>query len=298
MKTAIIGAKGQLGTDCREIFATNQLICADLPELDATNRQTLFSFLDSAKPELILNCAAYTAVDRCETDKETGWKINRDIPLYLSQWCQKNNAFLIHISTDYVLSGNKPLHQASTETEPTGPVSEYGRSKLAGDQAIQTSGMQHYAILRTAWLYSAHGNNFLKTMLKFARQGRALNVVNDQFGSPTWSHTLARQMKAIAESRITGIFNATSEGYCTWYQLACTFLKQLDQPYTITPCTTAEYPTPARRPANSILENARLKAEGLNLFENWETELERFIQNHGTTLIREIDAALTAHSLA
>lgn len=281
----IIGHKGQLGTDCLSVLPDASGV--DLPEIDITDRQQCFGKLGAIRPDVIVNCAAYTAVDACESDSLC-WKVNADGPKHLAEWAVENNAYLIHISTDYVFSGTRPLFEASVETDITGPVSEYGKSKLAGEQAVLASGAQA-AILRTAWLYGAHGKNFLKTMLRLALQNpdREIRVVNDQFGSPTCSYTLAKQIAAVIEARFTGVFHATSEGYCNWFDLASRFLRLMDVPHRIAPCTTAEYPTPARRPANSILENAALKKKGINLFESWDTELGRFVAEHRDTLIKE-----------
>lgn len=271
----VIGNKGQLGTDCMSVLTG--AVGMDLPEMDITAREPCFRQLESCRPGVIVNCAAYTAVDRCESDPAC-WKVNADGPKHLAEWAAANGAFLVHISTDYVFDGKRKLYSAYTEKDVPSPVSEYGRSKLAGEQAILERGAKT-AILRTAWLYGAHGNNFLKTMLRLALQNpeKEIRVVNDQFGSPTWSLTLAKQIKAVIEAELTGIFHATSEGYCSWFDLASQFLKRMEVPHRIVPCTTAEYPTPARRPANSILENAALKEAGINRFADWETELDRYV---------------------
>ena len=280
MKVFILGSNGQLGHDCRLVFAKHNPLCADLPELDATDKPTLFGALDSLKPDVVVNCAAYTAVDRCETEKEPCWKANRDIPAHLAEYCSSHGTFLVHVSTDYVFPGNKPLFEAAIESDPTGPVSEYGRSKLAGEQAVamQFGNTGGYAILRTAWLYGLHGNNFLKTMLRLAREkpGIPIKVVDDQFGSPAWSLTLARQIKTVVENRSAGLFHATSEGYCSWYGLACAFLDDMGTRHNLLPCSTEEYPTAAKRPANSILGNARLKALGINEFRDWREDVASF----------------------
>jgi dTDP-4-dehydrorhamnose reductase len=287
MNCLIIGFKGQLGTDCLSVMP--EALGVDLPEIDITNRFQCSEKLDSIRPSIIVNCAAYTAVDACETDPVC-WKVNADGPCYLAEWSAVNGAFLVHISTDYVFSGDKPLFEALVETERPAPVSEYGKSKLAGERAILESGASA-AILRTAWLYGANGKNFLKTMLKLALQNpdREIRVVNDQFGSPTWSYTLARQIAAVTDAKATGIFHATSEGYCSWYDLASRFLQLMEVPHRIAPCTTTEYPTPARRPQNSILENAALKRQGLNIFENWDTELKQFVDANRNKLIEEVN---------
>lgn len=281
----VIGFKGQLGTDCMSVLPSAAGV--DLPEMDITDRFQCLEKLDALHPAVIVNCAAYTAVDACEKDPAC-WKVNADGPKHLAEWASANGTFLVHVSTDYVFDGNKPLFQVYTETDRPAPISEYGKSKLAGEKAVLDSGADA-AILRTAWLYGATGKNFLKTMLRLALQNpeREIRVVKDQFGSPTWSHTLARQIAAVIKARAVGVFHATSEGYCSWYDLAERFLSLMEVPHRIAPCTTAEYPTPARRPQNSILENAALKQQGLNIFEDWAVELERFVQKHRASLLAE-----------
>jgi dTDP-4-dehydrorhamnose reductase len=287
----ITGSKGQLGTDCLDVFKDipNE-VGVDLPEVDLSSRTQCFEELDRIRPELIVNCAAYTAVDACETDPSC-WKANADLPGHLAEWVEKNNSFLVHVSTDYVFAGNKPLYEACFEADPPAPLSEYGKSKLAGEQAI-VSQTNRFAIMRTAWLYGAHGNNFLKTMLRLTLQnpGKEIKVVHDQYGSPTWSYTLARQIRSVAEQRANGIFHATSEGYCTWYQFACTVLEELGVEHNFVPCGSSEFPTPTKRPANSILENARAKELGINVFKDWKAELQQFAAQNGDAVIKEIKA--------
>lgn len=286
MRTLILGARGQLGADCLSVFsgATDM----DLPEFNIANRVQCFEKLDSLSPAVIVNCAAYTAVDACESDPEC-WKVNADGPKHLAEWAVVNGAFLVHISTDYIFDGKKPLLEVYTEDDTPAPLSVYGKSKLAGELAVLDSGA-NAAILRTAWLYGINGRNFLKTMLRLAVQypEREIRVVNDQFGSPTCAFTLARQIAAVIDAKATGIFHATSEGYCSWFDLASCFLGLMDVPHRISPCTTADYPTPARRPENSILENAALKRLGLNVFTDWEAELEHFVQKHRSALLAEV----------
>jgi dTDP-4-dehydrorhamnose reductase len=286
----IIGCNGQLGTDCRSVFQGSEGI--DFPEIDISDRFQCLEKLNLLRPGIIVNCAAYTAVDACESDPLC-WKVNADGPKHLAEWAADHSAFLVHISTDYVFSGDKPLFQTLEESDETNPISEYGKSKLAGERAILESGARA-AILRTAWLYGANGKNFLKTMLRLALQNpeREIRVVNDQFGSPTWSHTLARQIAAVVDAQAVGIFHATSEGYCSWYDLASRFLQLMDVPHRIAPCTTAEYPIPAKRPANSILENARAKGLGINQFCNWEEELSAFVRENRENLLDEIQENL------
>ncbi|WP_372807020.1 dTDP-4-dehydrorhamnose reductase [Pontiella sp.] len=287
-KILITGSKGQLGTDCLEVFKdVAEVVGVDLPEVDLSDRGSCFAALERIQPDVIVNCAAYTAVDACETDPSC-WKANRDLPAHLAEWTEANNAFLVHVSTDYVFSGDKPLYEAVVESDEPSPVSEYGRSKLAGERAIAER-TERFAILRTAWLYGAHGNNFLKTMLRLTLRnpGKEFKVVNDQWGSPTLSRTLARQIRAVAEQRATGIFHASSEGYATWFDLACAFLDQLGIVHGFVPCTSDEFPTPTKRPANSITENARAKELGINCFDDWRDELKRFVEQSGAAVIEE-----------
>ena len=196
--TLIIGCNGQLGTDCMSVTG-ERAVGLDLPEINIADRFQTLETLNDIHPSVIVNCAAYTAVDACETDPAC-WKVNADGPKHLAEWAAANGAFLVHVSTDYVFDGNKPLFEACVETDTPVPASEYGKSKLAGERAVLENGAQA-AILRTAWLYGAHGKNFLKTMLRLALQSpeKEIRVVNDQFGSPTWSHTLARQVATVSK---------------------------------------------------------------------------------------------------
>ncbi|NCD34406.1 MAG: dTDP-4-dehydrorhamnose reductase [Spartobacteria bacterium] len=275
MKTMIIGSLGQLGTDCMGQFADADVLGLDYKEVDITRRDKLFAVLNDLKPDVIVNCAAYTAVDKCESEEELARKVNADGPAYLAEWTEANQSYLVHISTDYVFDGRLPLYQSYVESHAVHPVSAYGRTKAEGEQRIMAA-TDRCAILRTAWLCSTHGNNFLKTVFRITQSGKPMRIINEQFGSFTWSHTLARQIRAIADARVQGLFHATSEGYCSWYELAVAYMEHTKCPYDISPCTAAEYPTPATRPVNSILENAHLKSLDMNLFVAWQDELKAF----------------------
>ncbi len=291
MKILITGANGQLGQDCQQILAPNHtLLLCDIGTLDISDATAVQAMFTAEKPQVIINCAAFTAVDRCETEREAAWRANAIGPENLAKEAATIGARLIHISTDYVFDGNKPVPEAYMEDDATNPLSEYGRSKLAGEEAIFKY-LDNTAILRTAWLYSAGGGNFLKTMLKLAAANpqRELKVVNDQYGSLTWSYPLAQQIEQLLTPEINGIIHTTSEGYSTWYEAACYFLEKMNQPYTIRPCTTTEYPTPAHRPANSILENRVLKERGCNFFTNWQEHLDQFVDQYGDALYQEIN---------
>lgn len=294
MRIVIIGAKGQLGSDCCQLFAAqNETIGCDIPRVDISSQASVDSYIEETKPDVIINCAAFTAVDACETQKDLAWKVNAEGPGFLAQAAAKSGARLVHISTDYVFDGTKTPPQHYLESDTPNPVSEYGRSKLAGEQAVKEH-CDNHIILRTAWLYSATGKNFLKTMLRLALADpdRELKVVNDQYGSLTWSYTLARQIGKLLESDTRGIVHTTSEGYSTWYEAARYFLDTMGVSYTMRPCTTAEYPTPARRPANSILENKVLKEKGICVFPDWREDINRFVEKHRLELLAEAQASL------
>ncbi len=289
MKILLLGGDGQLGRDCHALLnPDHSLIVPHYTELDLRMEQDLKSCINQEQPEVIINCAAYTAVDDCENNQELALQINGHAPRYLAQAAEQMDARLIHISTDYVFSGNKPVPQSYTEDDSVDPLSQYGKSKLAGELAVQEF-CSNYLILRTAWLYSAHGPNFLKTMLRLtAREPkRQFKVVNDQYGSLTWSYTLAAQIKVLLDRKVTGIMHTTSDGYSSWYEAACYFLDKMAVAYNITPCTTEEYPTPAKRPANSILANTILDEANLSTFNHWKQDIDIFVERFREDLMQE-----------
>ncbi len=289
MKIVIVGYDGQLGMDCQKVLAAeHQLITPTLDELDLCDAQKTTDFIHAHAPDVVVNCAAYTAVDKCEKEQELCRKINGDGPGILARSCEMTGSRLIHISTDYVFDGNKTIPQPYSETDQVNPLSQYGRTKLNGEYAVQNN-CCNYVILRTAWLYSANGPNFLKTMLRIslADPTAQRKVVNDQYGSLTWSYTLARQISKLLDSEIHGIVHTTSEGYSTWYEAARYFLEKLEVKHNLIPCTTSEYPTPAHRPANSILANTVLDAMKISVFKDWKDELDEFIEQCGEKVLAE-----------
>jgi len=291
MKIAIIGTNGQLGSDCLTLLSeNNDTAGCDIPEIDITSRESVDTFLNNSRPDVIVNCAAYTAVDDCEKETNLSWQVNADGPKYLAQASERLNSRLIHISTDYVFDGYKKVPQAYVETDTPNPLSEYGKSKLEGEKVVIEYAPNH-AILRTAWLYSATGKNFLKTMLKLAvsNPDRELKVVNDQYGSLTWSYTLALQVEKLLDSDLCGIMHTTAEGYSSWYEAARYFLDAMEVPYKMSPCTTAEYPTPAHRPANSILANRVLLDAELSTFVSWQEDIDSFIVRYRDQLLKEAE---------
>jgi dTDP-4-dehydrorhamnose reductase len=289
MNIVIIGSKGQLGSDCCKILAKdNDITGCDLPQIDIGSQTSVDAYLGAIKPDVIINCAAYTAVDACEEELHLSWKVNAEGPKHLAKAAEQLGSRLIHVSTDYVFDGYKIPPEAYIETDQPNPLSQYGKSKLAGEEAVTQYASQH-VILRTAWLYSTSGGNFLKTMLKLAAADpkRELKVVDDQHGSLTWSYSLAEQIKNILHSDINGLAHTTAEGHSTWYEGARYFLDSIGVPYTMRPCTTEEYPTPAHRPANSILENKVLKEAGLSTFKTWQEDIDKYIAENWEQLLAE-----------
>lgn len=290
MEILITGSKGQLGSDAVKVLGRfHEIMAVDLEELDITNPEDVEAMVRDFRPDVILNCAAFTNVDACETQRDIAWKVNVEGPRNLALSVKKNGGLLIHISTDYVFSGKKPPPEAYLEDDEPGPISFYGKTKLEAEAAVRQATDRH-CIVRTAWLYGIAGHNFLKTMLKLAMRGpqKEIKVVSDQFGSPTWSYQLAVQIAKIIEIDGRGIYHATAEGCCTWYDLACYFLTKMDVPHTLIPCTSEEYLTPAKRPRNSILENRRLKSVGINLMKDWRENIDQFVSQFGKRLRNDV----------
>lgn len=278
MKILICGAAGQLGSDLQIVLANqSDIVAADRSVLDISNYAEAESIFKSIMPDTIINCAAYNKVDACESNKSEAYFVNVIGAMNLSILSNKFSSKLIQISTDYVFDGNKDLPNPYNEEDETNPISYYGKTKLDGEVEVRKNCNDHI-IIRTAWLYGIKGNNFLKTMLKIANTNPSQNikVVNDQYGSPTWTYRLALQINELIGTDITGTVHATSEGHCTWYELSKTFLDDMGYKDLVIPCTSKEYPTPASRPINSILENSVLKKHGLNLMKNWKLDLGEF----------------------
>ena len=295
MKILITGSKGQLGADCAQILGTaHETLAIDLDELDITKQSEVDRIVEQFSPHMVVNCAAYTQVDACETEKELAWNVNVNGPRNLAISAKRVGAKMIHISTDYVFDGTKATPQPYRETDEPGPISYYGKTKLEGEMAVKEA-MENHVIVRTAWLYGINGHNILKTFLRIAmgNPDKPIKVVNDQFGSPTWSYRLAVQIAKLIEVNGQGVYHATSEGYCSWYDLAQYYLQKMDVPHRVIPCSTEEYPTTAVRPKNSILENSRLKQQDINVMAFWEEDLNQFIAQFGPALVRECKQQVT-----
>ena len=286
----LIGARGQLGSDCKEIFSPSFNVKSfSSADLDLNRPDDVSSAVLNFSPKVIINAAAHTNVDGCETDSERARLVNAESPARLADAARRCGALLVQVSTDYVFSGERAVPHGYSEVDEVSPVSVYGRSKRAGEEAVAASGCA-YLIVRTAWLYGINGHNFLKTMLRLAlaEPERERKVVADQFGCLTWSRRLAQQLLFLVESGKRGLYHAVAEGSASWFQVASRFLELMEVEHRLVACTTAEYPTPARRPANSILLNRKLKDDDLLLMRPWQEDLELFVIRYRDQLLKEV----------
>lgn len=286
MKILITGANGMLAKEIKEKFAQgNELILTDVAELDITNQEMVMKFVEKEKPECIINCAAFTAVDKAEVAGEIVEKINADGPGNLAKAAKANNATLVHVSTDYVFGGDLDVEKDYKEDDQKNPVTAYGITKLHGEEQIQANTDKYY-IFRTAWLYGIGGNNFVKTMLKLGETKDELNVVADQHGSPTYAKDLSEIIyQAVTKKKPYGIYNSTNEGYTTWYDFTKAIFEYTGTICKVNPVTTEEYiklmgVTQAKRPKNSQMSKEKLKSVGINV-PDWEDGLKRYLKEEG-----------------
>jgi dTDP-4-dehydrorhamnose reductase len=267
-KILLIGKNGQLGRELQStLLQLGDVVGLGQEELDLTQTENITPTIAEIKPNIIVNAAAYTAVDKAETEQELAYRVNATAPKSLAQVANQLDATLIHVSTDYVFAGDKG--SPYLETDATNPLSVYGKSKLAGEAAIQEN-CQSYLILRTAWVYGTYGaSNFVKTMLRLGQSREQLRVVADQIGSPTWAKDIAdaiTKLIELAEKNATGIYHFTNSGVASWYDFARAIFAVASEVgfrlkvAEVVPITTPEYPTPARRPAYSVLSAEKMRS--------------------------------------
>lgn len=284
MKILLTGRNGQVGYELeRSLQEVGSVIAVDRASMDLADLDQIRSVIREVKPDIIVNPAAYTAVDRAETEPELAMLINGIAPGVMAEEARKLGAVMIHYSTDYVFDGRK--NSPYEEGDKPCPLNEYGRTKLAGEYAIQSAGIKHL-ILRTSWVYGMHGKNFLQTMLKLAQERDELKVVDDQVGTPTWSRTIAEVTASVIDQALhapdpvvwwqknSGLYHLTSNGFTNWHAFAQALLDNagLLETTRVLPIPTAEYPTPARRPINSRLSCEKLRTSFCDL-PDWQTAL-------------------------
>jgi dTDP-4-dehydrorhamnose reductase len=267
MRILVLGRHGQVGAALTQsLQGLGELIALDRTQLDLSNPDAIRTALRELQPQMIINAAAYTAVDAAESDEATAFQINAEAPRVIAEESERLGAALIHYSTDYVFDGGK--QGAWLEDDVTAPLSVYGRSKLAGEQAITDVGGTHL-ILRTSWVYGLHGKNFLLTMLKLAETRDELAIVDDQMGAPTWAVTIADATAAIIRdagepaqlAALSGVYHLCAGGHTSWFSFAQAIFSytSVQRKPKLRPITTAEYPTPAKRPSNSMLNTDKFR---------------------------------------
>jgi len=277
----VTGANGQLGSSLQKIqakYANCAFRFTDIDTLDICDKRQLIEFVQSGKIGYILNCAAYTAVDKAEDDRVNCMRINRDAIQTIGEVAHAEKIKVIHISTDYVFDGTQT--RPYREDDPTNPVSVYGQSKLEGEIALQHA-CPDAVIIRTSWLYSEYGVNFVKTMLRLGKERKDINVVCDQTGSPTFAEDLAVAMMAIVEHQlfIPGIYHFSNEGVCSWFEFAAKIMGFAGLDCTVHPIQTHQYPTRAIRPAYSVLDKEKIKTTFHIQIPPWGGSLQKCIES-------------------
>jgi len=274
MKILITGAYGMLGSDLRDVLKDHELIITGSKDLNITDQEKVIQFILEKSPQIVINAAAYTAVDNCESNYNDAYEVNSNGPKYLAIACNKLGIPLIHVSTDYVFEGNKknPL----VEEDKLGPKTVYGKTKLEGEKFIQDN-TKKYFIIRTAWLYGIHAKNFVKTMLNLSKNNKELKVVNDQIGSPTYSYDLAKAIAELLNSDKYGIYHVTNKGECSWYDFAKKIFELSKININVNPVSTEEFPRPAPRPHYSVLSNEKWVNAGFTPMRKYEEALSEYL---------------------
>ncbi|CEN44451.1 dTDP-4-dehydrorhamnose reductase [Capnocytophaga canis] len=277
MKNILVtGANGQLGSEIQNIQGkTKNYFFTDASDLDITNRQAISDFVKKNNIQIVVNCAAYTNVDKAEDDIQTANLINNIAVGYLAEVCKENNASLIHISTDYVFGGTK--NTPYSETDPTEPLGIYGRTKLEGEKTIQNADID-YLIIRTSWLYSlSFGHNFVKTIQRLSSERNELKVVFDQVGTPTNARDLAAFIVHIIEKDLykkREVYHFSNEGVCSWFDFATEIVRMSGNDCLIKPCLSSEFPSKVKRPSYSVLDKSKLKNDFNYTISHWKEALK------------------------
>lgn len=279
MNILVTGANGQLGNEMQVLARENlqhTYFFTDVQELDICDEQAVYAYVSEHKIDIIVNCAAYTAVDKAEDNVELCDKLNNIAPGYLARAAQANGAAMIQVSTDYVFDGT--AHIPYTEEEPTCPASVYGSTKLAGEQNVMDH-CEKAMVIRTAWLYSIYGNNFVKTMIRLGQERDSLGVIFDQIGTPTYANDLAKAIfAAINKGVVRGIYHFSDEGVCSWYDFTIAIHRLAGiASCKVKPLHTADYPAKAPRPHYSVLDKTKIKDTFGIEIPHWEESLKRCI---------------------
>lgn len=274
-KLVVIGKSGQLAWEISRLAIDT--ICLGRDEIDITSPEDIAAKLDSLKPEAVINASAYTAVDKAETDDANAYLLNQTAVANLAAYCKANNAFFVHVSTDYVFNGEKGSpYMVDDAIEPQGM---YGKTKAAGEAEVRSILPEASAIIRTSWVYSSHGNNFVKTKLRLMAEKTQLGVIDDQIGSPTWAKGLAKACIEAADNKLAGIYHWSDEGVCSWYDFAVAIQQLgiekglLSQAIPVNPIPSSAYPTPAKRPQYSVLNKTVMRETYHTPLTHWREQL-------------------------
>ena len=274
MKILVTGAKGQLGKEIARQAHAHTLTLTDLDELDITDHRAVTEFFRTARPDVVIHCAAYTNVDGAENDPDGAFRVNVVGTQNIAAGCLETGARMVYISTDYVFDGQ--CNSQHREFDIVNPQNVYGLTKWQGEQIVRHILGRHY-IVRTAWLYG-EGNNFVRTMLRMAEQGGPINVVNDQIGSPTSTVELTKAILRLLDSDAYGTYHATCQGYCSWYEFACEIFRLTGKDVDISPVTTPAFPRPAKRPPHSVLDNHMLRMTVGDPMASWQDALKQYLK--------------------
>ncbi len=283
MRVLITGGSGQLGREVVRLLqqCEHEVLVPKRELLDFLQPQQVAEFVTGSRPDFVINCAAYTQVDRAESEPDTVFVINRDAAGSLAEAVAQTGGRLLHVSTDFVFDGK--LTRPYRETDLPDPLSVYGHSKLAGEQAVQAA-LPDALILRTAWVYGSHGHNFVKTMLRLAGEGKPLRVVDDQWGAPTWAADIADVIVRLLNHEASGLFHFTNAGSTTWHGFACAILEKAQaigfniKTEEVEPIPTSGYPTPAKRPAYSVLDTAKITSLLSLSIPDWHDSLNNMLE--------------------
>ena len=280
MKVLVTGVKGQLGYDVMKVLRSRNIDClgADIDEFDITNAKATGDFIRAYGPDAVVHCSAYTAVDKAEENPDVCFAVNRDGPRNIAAVCKELGAKMVLPSTDYVFPGTGD--KAYEVDDPTGPLSVYGKSKLAGENEVRAL-LDKYFVVRLSWAFGYNGHNFVRTMLKLAETHPELSVVCDQIGSPTYTADLAVLLCDMIETEHYGTYHATNEGYCSWADFAEAIFQRAGCNVKVNRVTSEQYNAKAHRPANSRLSKIRLDENGFRRLPSWQDALDRYLKELG-----------------
>ena len=293
MKILVTGAGGQLGYDVCKVLAARNIENKgmDVADFDITDAKAAYDCIIDYRPDAVIHCAAWTAVDQAEDAPDRVWAVNAEGPRNIAAACRDIGAKMVYTSTDYVFPGTG--EQFYEPDDPTGPLCVYGQTKLGGEMAVQEM-LDHYFIVRTSWVFGANGNNFVKTMLHLAESRTQVSVVRDQIGSPTYTADLAPLLCDMITTDKYGIYHATNEGVCSWAEFAQEIFRLAGKSVTVRPIPTSEYPTRAVRPLNSRMSKDKLDKMGFYRLPDWYDALKRFLGSEEAWCDGKLHAAKAA----